>query len=127
MDEHLGAWNIAWAELCLSGLEQLERAAEPLDRIPEYPLVEVDFSVLVPKKTRYDQVVTRLRTFTHPLLRRIRYVGSYESDSLPSDRRSLTIRTVLGDDSRTLLDQDTHDFRRNFVRHLTDSGFEIRS
>ena len=68
VDEHLTAWGIAWAELCLSGLEQLGPVTEPLDGIPEYPLVEMDFSVLVPRSARYEKVVKELNSFDHPLL-----------------------------------------------------------
>ncbi len=126
MDEHLGAWAIAWAEVRLSGLEPHGRGIESLDPIPDYPLVELDFSILVTKTTRYEQVIEQLGAFDHPLLRLIRYVGSYEGDSVGADRRSLTFRTVVGDDTRTLVEEDTQAFRRDFEKHLAACGHEIR-
>ncbi|UCC32306.1 MAG: hypothetical protein JSU86_08490, partial [Phycisphaerales bacterium] len=127
VDEHLTAWGIAWAELCLSGLEQLGPVTEPLDGIPEYPLVEMDFSVLVPRSARYEKIVKELTSFDHPLLRRIRFVGSYEGDAVGPDRRSLTFRTVVGDETRTLVDEDANAFRRQFEQHLASCGYEIRA
>ena len=127
VDEHLTAWGIAWAELCLSGLEQLGPVTEPLDGIPEYPLIEMDFSVVVPRSTRYEQIVKELTSFDHPLLRRIRFVGSYEGDAVGPDRRSLTFRTVVGDETRTLVDEDASAFRRQFEQHLASCGYEIRA
>ncbi|MCH7592563.1 MAG: phenylalanine--tRNA ligase subunit beta, partial [Planctomycetes bacterium] len=126
MDEHLGAWSIAWAELRLSGLEEVGRGAEPLEVIPSYPLVELDFSILVTKSMPFETVVTQLGGFSHPLLRQIRFVGSYEGKSVGPDRRSLTFRTVVGDDARTLVDADTQAFRGQFEKHLIGCGYEIR-
>jgi len=126
IDEHLTAWGIAWTELRLDGLEQLGHVTERIDGIPEYPLVEMDFSILVPKAARYEQVREKLVSFDHPLLRRIRYVGSYEGDAIGPGRRSLTFRTVVGDDTRTLVDEDTNAFRRAFEQHVQTRGFEIR-
>lgn len=127
MDEHLTAWGIAWAELRLSGLEHLSDVTEPLAVIPEFPLVEMDFSILVPRSTRYSGVVEELALFEHPLLKRIRFAGSYEGEAIAPDQRSLTFRTILGDNARTLADDDLSAFRRRFEGYLTDRGYEIRN
>ena len=126
VDEHLAAWAIAWAELRLSGLESLDHRTEPLGAIPEYPLVEMDFSVLIPRSTRYGEVVDKLASFDHALLKRIEYIGSYEGDRIEAGQRSLTFRTIVGDDSRTLVDEDASAFRRELERHLARCGYEIR-
>jgi phenylalanyl-tRNA synthetase beta chain len=126
-DEHLAAWGIAWAELRLSRLETLPRVTEKLGAIPPFPQVEMDFSILVPKHARYAEVVQRLRRFEHGLLKWIRFVTSYEGTSIPQDRRSLTFRTILGDDARTLTDADATTFREAFERYLGDCGYDLRT
>lgn len=126
MDEHLAAWSIAWAELHLHALLAILKRTERLGSIPDYPLVEMDFSFLVKRSDRYDSVLKRVGEFDHPLLRQVRYVGSYEGKSVDPNQRSLTIRTVIGDAARTLVDEDTGGFRKAFEAHLSTCGFEIR-
>jgi len=127
MDEHLAAWSIAWAELRLTGLETLQKLTEPLAAIPSFPLVELDFSIVVPKTTRHAEVVANVRRFDHPLLKMIRFVTSYEGEAIPGDRRSLTFRSVLGETSRTLTDADADAFRTGFERHLKSCGYNLRA
>ena len=126
MDEHLGSWAVAWAELRLDELARLKPKTETLGTIPNYPWIELDFSLLVPKAQRYNDVVKQVRAFQHPLLKRIQYVGCYEGQSIPADRRSLTLRTVIGDDARTLIDDDANTFRTAFEKHLETVGYAIR-
>ncbi len=126
MSDHLSAWVVAWAELRLTGLETLEHTAEPLGQIPAHPLVEMDFSILVPQATPYTDVARNFSRFDHALLKQIRYVGSYEGQSVGPGWRSLTFRTVVGDDTRTLGDRDTGDFRHRFEQYLKDCGYEVR-
>ncbi|MBI3835026.1 MAG: phenylalanine--tRNA ligase subunit beta [Planctomycetes bacterium] len=127
MDEHLSTWGIAWAEIKLSGLESTRRSAERLDSIPEYPQVEKDFSLVASKSIRYSEIVDRLSMFEHALLRRIRYVTSFEGGSMPRDMRSHTFRAVIGDAARTLTDDDTTEFQLSFVAYLKKCGYDLRS
>ena len=119
--------SIVWAEVRLTGLDALPPQIELQGDIPAYPRVEMDFSVLVPAVDRYAEVVCRTAAFDHPLLKELRYVGSYQGGSIPADRRSLTFRTVLGHDQHTLVDDEAESFRRAFVDHLAGLGYEIRS
>jgi len=126
MDEHLASWAIAWAELRLSGLEDLPRRTELPGSVPPHPRVELDTSFLVPAPTRYADVAEKLRGFRHPLLQSIRFIGGYQGGSIPADRRSLTVRTVVGEDTRTLTDADTGAFRAELEGYLGTQGYEIR-
>ena len=126
MDEHLGAWSIAFAELRLDQLARRKRRIDPLESIPEFPRVDLDFSILVAKTIAYAEVVDALTAFEHPLLRHISFESDFEGDAIGADRRSLTFRTVVGADDRTLVDGDTGAFRTAFEHYLTASGFEIR-
>jgi len=126
INEHLVPWGIAWAELDLDKASEIERATPRLAAIPPFPEAEVDFSFVVPKKTRFAGVVQELGSFQHPMLRMIRFVGSYEGSSVGADARSLTFRTVLGHEERTLVDEDLNGFRTQMEQHLTERGYEIR-
>lgn len=127
MDEHMAAWGIAWAELRLDKVAGCEAPAEKLAGIPAFPLVEMDFSLLVPSQKSYAEVVTTLREFTHPLLKLSRFVDSYEGKSIGEGKRSLTFRLVAGNDERTLAEEDTDGFRRAFEDHVSKNGFELRA
>ncbi len=126
MDEHLAAWGITWAELCLNGLENIPRTIETLGATPPFPLVAEDFSILVPRTQRYAEVKGELSRFAHPLLKSLRFVASFDGDARTGNKRSLTFRCTLGHDARTLADSDTTAFRSAFEGHLARAGFEIR-
>ncbi len=127
IDEHLGSWSVAWAELRLSALEELVRRPEPLASLPPHPLVEMDFSILVPKTTRFAELAGHLRELQTPLLRQVRYITSYEGESIGRDRRSLTFRFVLGHEERTLGDSDIASFQDLVVSFVRGRGYELRT
>jgi phenylalanyl-tRNA synthetase beta chain len=127
MDEHLASWSVAWAEIRLDHLPALPAAQEVIGVIPEHPLVEMDFSFLVRKTLRYGAVRDHLGAFSHPLLKRVRYVAAYEGRSVADDHRSLTFRTVVGENTRTLQETDLSSFRSAFEAHLTSAGYQLRS
>ncbi len=125
MDEHLAAWSAVWAEIELNGL-CTPSPVEKLRPVPAHPEVDLDFSFLVPVSARYTAVAGQLAGFEHALLKRISYVGCYEGKSIPSDRRSLTVRCRIGDSARTLVDDDIASFRVAFEGFLGTCGWTLR-
>lgn len=126
MDEHLTAWAVAWAEVRLSGLESITPQVEVLAPLPAFPLVELDFSFLVPVEARYADVAGVLGRFRHPLLQHLHYLSAYQGEAVGTRERSLTFRAILGDNNRTLTEADTAAFRAEFERQLVSAGFALR-
>jgi phenylalanyl-tRNA synthetase beta chain len=126
MDEHLKPWSIAWAELQLDALPGLAAPEEKLQSVAAHPEVELDFSFLVDLTQHFSAATEQLRSFDHPLLHRITYVGSYEGKSVPDGKRSLTVRCRIGDATRTLVDEDIASFRSSFEAHLERCGWPLR-
>jgi phenylalanyl-tRNA synthetase beta chain len=126
MDEHLVPWGIVWAEIRLDNVALLDPRIERSTPIPPFPLVELDFSFVVPRTTRFNEVVQNLAAFRHELLKYVRFIGSYESEVIGADARSLTFRTVIGHDERTLVEDDANSFRAAMEAHLRSCGYEIR-
>jgi len=127
IDEHLTAWSIALAEINLSAVVELPVHEKKLVPIPEFPRVDVDFSVLVPAARRYREIEQALAGYDHPLLRRLAFVDSYEGGSVPAGQRSLTFRATIADPTRTLKDQDIKSFREHFIAFLVREGMTLRA
>lgn len=125
IDDHLGAWGIVWAELYLTQLAELSRRPEKLGTIPPFPLVELDFTLAVPRAERFSKISTELARFNHPHLRSSRFLTSFEGEK-SGGLRSLTFRCILGDPDRTLADADTAAFRSAFESHVSGCGFELK-
>jgi phenylalanyl-tRNA synthetase beta subunit len=54
-------------------------------------------------------------------------VEAYEGKSIPSGRRSLTLRAEIGAEDRTLGDADVQSFSEAFKSFLTSLGMELRA
>ena len=76
---------------------------------------------------RYDEIEHALRTYDHPLLRRLAFVDSYEGGSVPQGMRSFTFRATIGDPSRTLTEQDIQDFRSTFLEWMKNQDLALRT
>ncbi len=126
MDEHLSAWSIACAELRLDNLASLTTTTEKLGTIPDHPQIDMDFSILVPASSHYEAIAGQIAGFEHNLLKQIRYVDSYEGKSVGEGNRSLTFRTVIGSQARTLSEGDANGFQQAFETFVTKLGFAIR-
>jgi len=126
IDERLKAWSIALAELNLTALTDLIGRHEKLSVVPKYPQVRLDFSFLIDAAARYGRVQGELSRFSHPLLRGLSFVGSYEGGSVPAGKRSLTFRAEIGRDDRTLSDEEIRGFQGEFTVFLKSQGMELR-
>ncbi|GJM23960.1 MAG: phenylalanine--tRNA ligase beta subunit [Phycisphaerae bacterium] len=126
IDEHLSAWSIAWAEINLELLHDFKVEFQQLRRVPEYPEVELDFSLLIDATSPYATVNENLARFDDPLLRKISYVGAYEGKSVPTGKRSLTYRVLFGSPERTLAEDDVSAVRASFEKHIGSCGYELR-
>jgi len=127
IDQHLRRWAMVIAEVCLSDLLDLEPAVATLGRLPTFPEVSMDFSVLADATVRYSELEQRIAQFEHPLLRRLSLVDCYEGPAIPEGKRSLTFRARLGHSERTLSEEDLQQFQQAFVRYLEGLGLSLRS
>lgn len=125
--QHLRRWSIALAELCLDGLVELPPIKSHLPPVPSHPQVQLDFSILADADRSFVQIADLLKRFKHPLLRRLGFLGSYHSPSLPVGTRSLTLRAWIGHPQRTLTEDDRHQFEAAFTQFLAKNDLPLRS
>jgi phenylalanyl-tRNA synthetase beta subunit len=64
--------------------------------------------------------------YSHPLLRRLSFVGAYEGGAIPDGKRSLTFRARIGHEDRTLTDDEIQSFNGGFRAFLTERKMELR-
>ncbi len=126
VNEHFTAWSVVTAEVNLSMVEDLRTPERKLQAIPEFPVVELDFSVLVSAAGRFETLRKQIGTFGHPLLRRLTLEDVYSGKNLPDGQRSLLLRAQIGHPERTLGDEDIKNFSDSFGQFLHDLGLELR-
>jgi phenylalanyl-tRNA synthetase beta subunit len=125
--EHLRRWSVGLAEVCLDELLDLPAIDAALPHVPDYPQVQLDFSILADADRSFVQIGETIKEFEHPLLRRLTFLDSYQGSSLPEGTRSLTLRAWIGHPDRTLTDEDRHQFDEGFKHFLARNDLPLRS
>ncbi len=127
IDERLKSWAFVVAEIELESICDLLGHHEKLPSVPRFPQVALDFSVLADAGLRFANIREAVDGFDHPLLRRVAFVEAYEGGSVPQGKRSLTLRTQIGHEDRTLEEKEIQEFQERFRKMLTAQKLELRA
>lgn len=107
----------------LAALGRKEYAFRP---IPRFPDMEIDVSVLVPKKTQVREITEIIRAANQPHVSGIELHDVFENASFGANKKSFTLRITLQSPDRTLTDEEMKQTQEVIYKVLRDSGFVIR-
>ena len=118
--------QIVWFELLVDVLAGTTFPDVHYQEIPVYPGSWMDFSILADKTMRYSDLAGIVQGFTHPILRKGKYLYLYNGKGLPEGKLSYTFRFWLGLKDRTLTGDDLSGFRESFLHYLEKKSLMLR-
>ena len=89
--------------------------------VSKYPEVTLDYTILVSKNSKYEDLLKVLKMFTNKYVKGYQLVGTYED----KDVKKYTIRYTLGSENKTLEGREIDKFKEKFMEHITKNGLEI--
>lgn len=87
-------------------------------RLPRYPAVLRDLSIVIDPAHRSAQVEELIRSAGRPLVESVRLVDEYRGDQVPADRRGLTYAITYRDPGKTLTEKAVERRHRGVVKAL---------
>ena len=86
--------------------------------LPRYPSVVRDISLLVNRDVALDHIFAAVREQNVADCRSVKLVGTFEGGSIPSSKRSVTLRLEYRSDERTLRDEEVEDYHSRLTSAL---------
>ena len=96
---------------------ELNRVDLKAQELSKYPTVDLDYTIILSKEQKYDDLKSVLSTYKSKLINDYKLISVYES--------KYTIRYNLGSDFKTLEQKDLQTFKKRFIEHIRENGFEI--
>lgn len=86
-------------------------------KISKYPRVELDYTIVLPENTKYDDLKEVLNNFRSNLIEKYELVSIYEN--------KYTIKYTLGSDHKTLEQKDLQSFKERLISHLSSNNYIV--
>ncbi len=115
-----------WFELDADSLRGPAFPELTYENIPIYPGSWMDFSILADSTAPFSALEKTIGAFSHPILRKAKFLYRYKGKGLPEGRLSYTFRFWLGLRERTLTGEDLTLFRNDFIGFLEKHGLSLR-
>lgn len=115
--------NIVIFEFPQSALKKAVLDRHSYQDIPHFPLVEMDFSLIVPEDCAWAEV----EKFISGKVSSLEYIGEYRSEQMPEGKKSLTFRIQFGKEDGTLSGEEIEQKRNSILKTLNKTvGAELR-
>lgn len=93
----------------------------------KYPAIERDLSILAPRETRVDSVLSIIENAGGSLIINVNLEDMYEGEHLGDDIKSLTFGLVFQSWEKTLTDTEVNKIVEKIIEAVEGEGWEIRS
>ncbi len=115
------------AEVDLSALFELAEQPVLYSKLPRFPAIVRDVSLLVDRKTTLDALIKAAENQNANYFIGVVLVGTYEGQGIADDKRSVTLRMQYRADDRTLRDEEVDAVHWPVVEALKEAfGAEVR-
>lgn len=86
-------------------------------KISKYPRVELDYTIVLPENTKYENLKEVLNNFRSNLIEKYELISIYEN--------KYTIKYTLGSDHKTLEQKDLQSFKERLISYLNTNNYII--
>ena len=107
-------------ELDLGALLDSDEKLVQYSRLPKYPAVVRDLTLLVDRKVTFAELKSAVHDQQIADFKQVSLVGTYEGPNIPASKRSITLRMEYRSDERTLRDEEVEE------RHSSLTVFLLR-
>ncbi|MCK5604065.1 phenylalanine--tRNA ligase subunit beta [Candidatus Pacearchaeota archaeon] len=94
--------------------------------LPKYPSIQLDVSVLIPKKNLAQDYTNAIQKTDKTLVKNIDLIDEYEGENIGADKRSLTYSITYRADDRTLKEEEVSEIHKKVLANLKSTGAAIR-
>ncbi|MCL2050223.1 MAG: phenylalanine--tRNA ligase subunit beta [Lachnospiraceae bacterium] len=116
-------------ELDIDALLTLDSRTNKFTHLPYYPLTDYDFSVLVDRNVKWQEIedaVTK-KMGADSFIRGVSFVDEYHGKQIPADKKSVTLRLVVGAKDKTLKQEEIESSVKAVTKRLNKVvGAELR-
>lgn len=114
-------------ELDIDALKPLASRTNRYCRLPEFPMIDYDLSMLVDGGVKWSDIYNTLMGKKSELLKDVKFVDEYKGKQVPEGKKSVTIRLVMGSNEKTLTSNDIDSCANAAIKKLTKNlGAELR-
>ncbi len=119
--------RITIAEINMESIHAMNIDQTPkYKELPKYPSIQLDVSVLIPKKNLAEEYTNTIQKTDKTLVKSINLIDEYEGESIGSDKRSLTYSITYRADDRTLKEEEVSVIHQKVLTNLKTIGASIR-
>ena len=114
-------------EINMDSLKPLASRTNRYARLPEFPMIDYDLSVLLDGEVKWSDIYSTLMGKKSELLCDVKFVDEYKGKQVPDGKKSVTIRLVMGSNEKTLTSNDIDACAKAAIKKLTKTlGAELR-
>lgn len=118
--------NIAYAEIDMEYLEEIEAKPLKYEEVSKYPGVTIDLSLLTDKALRYEDISGYINQYKCEYLKGYYLVDIFEDEKLLPGKKSVTIRFEFVSKERTLEGTEINSMVDGLLELLKENGVELR-
>ena len=121
---------IAVFELDIDALRPLPSRTNKFEHLPEYPRTEYDISMLFDAPVEWEDVRNAVTSKKGPedLIRDVSFVSEYRRRQIPEDKKSVTLRLVIGSLTKTLTSAEIESCANAVIKRIKKAvGGELRN
>lgn len=104
-------------ELCAGKLTPLGTRNNVYKRLPEYPLVEIDLSVIFDEEVRWEDIENAAANAS-PMVKEVSFIDEYRGAQVGGGKKSVTLRVWIGSDEGTLTAEKIEEVTGQIVRKI---------
>lgn len=117
--------NIVFADIDFAKLSDIEETKTHYSPVSKYPTTEIDLCFLVNKDLPYSEFQNYIKEINYKTLNDFKLIETYQDEKL-GDKKSVTIKFVLGSQNKTLTTEDVKIFSDRIVQILSSKGISLR-
>jgi phenylalanyl-tRNA synthetase beta chain len=115
------------AEVDLTALLEMPEQPVLYSPLPRFPSIVRDVSLLVDREVSVGELVSTAENQSGPHFIAANFVGTYEGEGIPDNKRSVTLRFEYRAPDRTLRDEEIDDVHWSIVKALQEKfAAEVR-